>query len=372
MDFVYMNEDSIYSVLKCKLCSKPFIDPVMITEDGERFCRLCIIQKLSNNHSPDDDQDDQESAYIKNLIPMKEKVVLDMLDNLLVKCNTCQEINIRRIEFQQHLITECSKRIVLCNACDLKCPWSGLYDEYDDHVKQCTFELLRPILNETFQCQKQLEQYRTCYNEQQNEIVQLKEQIEQHENRTEKLEKGFKAFLEIISRQKFRHEKFQNDIQEIQEQLTEQNHRQNQLRDEIQQIKEQSNQTCDLFHKFQQSTTELPNENQQQSKQFQNEIQQIKEQFNQYDLEIKKFQEQDLNHENQIKQLQKQDLHRKDELMHIRQISDQHQVQIYLLARKKCVLPSKKNFFLKFYLLYSSNSSFSTGQIQRYTNWRIH
>jgi len=301
-----MNEDSIERLLKCNICLKPFVEPV-ITRDGERYCRLCVIKSSGFN---------RQTSYMENLIPIEEKILLDMLDNILVKCSDCQEINIRRIDFHEHRLIKCSKRIVLCLANDLKCPWTGSYDEYNEHVNKCTFELLRPILNETFQYQKQFDEYKFYFNKQQNEINELKNQIEQYDNRIDKLQKGFKAFLEVSFQQKIRYEKFYNDIQEINERFNQENNRQNQLQDEIQQIKEQFNQISIILTQFQQVKNESPDY-----------IQQLKEQFNQYELEIKKF--------------QRQDLQRTNEIIHIRQISDQHQIQINLLARKKCVIPGK-------------------------------
>jgi len=315
-----MDEDSIEHLLKCKICSKPFIDPV-ITRDGDRFCRLCIIEKSLINYPS---EYSQQSSFIESLVPITEKILLEMLDNLLVKCPDCQKLNLLRKDFSQHLLNECPERIISCKASDLKCPWNGSYNEYNDHVKKCTFELLRPILNETLQYKKQFEEYRICYNEQKNEIVELKKQIEQYEDRLEKLQKGFKAFLDLNIQQKLRYEKFQNDIQQIYEQFT-----------------EQYNQISIHLHEFQQTKNE-----------FSNEIELIKKQVNQYDLEIKNIQEFYSNSDKQIKQLQKQDQQQSNEMLHMRQLSDQHQVQIYLLARKKCVVPSKLISSLNLYLLF--------------------
>ncbi len=273
MNFTYMNEDSIERLLKCSICVKPFIDPV-ITRDNDRFCRRCVTEKLQADQSPDFNR---QSSFIENLIPIDESILLDMLDNLLVQCSECQQINIRRKQFQEHLITECPKRIALCKASDLKCPWNGSFEDLDNHVKTCTFELLRPILSEALQS-------RISSNEQQQqEIEQLKKQIEQYENRIDKLQKGFRAFLELTSQQKLRYDNIQKDLQEIRELYNEQNNRLNQI--------EQTNQNS--------------------------------------------------NNETQIKQLQKQDQYRKNEIIRIRQISEQHQVQIHLLARKKSVIPCK-------------------------------
>jgi Asp-tRNA(Asn)/Glu-tRNA(Gln) amidotransferase C subunit len=308
MNFTYVDEDSINHLLKCNICSKPFIDPV-VTRDDDRFCRRCITEKLHSNQSPDFNR---QSSFIEDLVPVEGRILFEILDNLLVQCQDCQQTNIRRMHFEQHLLTECPKRIVLCKASDLKCPWSGSSEEIDHHITNCSFELLRPILSETLQCQKQVEQYRLLSNEQHFQIELLKKQIEQYETRTDRLQKGFKAFLELTSQQKVRFENIQKDIQQIRELCHEQTIRQNQIQNQTEQL---------------------------------NQIQSQIEQLNQIDFQ--QIQEQYTNNQTQLQQLQQQDQYRKNEIIHLRQISDRHHVQIQLLARKKCVIPCKliHNFF---------------------------
>lgn len=288
MNFIYPKEYAIHDALKCKLCTKPFVDPVGIS-NGDRFCRLCAIE-----HN------------ITDFTSIEDLLVLGLLNNLSVICPDCQQTNLRRINLLQHLRSECSKRIVFCKASDLKCPWKGLCDEYDNHVNQCTFEILRPILSERIDYKKQFDDYQTDMIEQKNEINQLKEKLLQYEDRLDKIQKGLKVFFDLNLQQKYRYDKFQKDLQQIQEQC--------------------------------QGQTEVSS--------LLNDFQQIKKEFDQFQLELKKFEELELNSNKQIKQLENQYKQQVTQILHIRQESDQHQVQIRLLAKRKCVVPSKY-FFLK-------------------------
>ncbi|CAF2589720.1 unnamed protein product [Rotaria sp. Silwood2] len=369
LTFEYIDEDSIDRLLKCRICSKPFIDPV-ITRDGGRFCRICIIQKASPNDSK---RLIRQSSFIEDLVPIKEKILLDMLDDLQVKCTKCQQINNRRVHLEEHIPNKCLKRIVLCDASDLKCPWTGPYEERYNHMKQCIFQLLRPILTEVFQ-------YRRAYDEQQHEIEQLKTQVKLYEDRTEKLQKGYTIFLELLSQQTRRCAALEKDIQEIREQSNAQYIQPIELKNEIEQLKQsyhqinipsdgfqtefhrlnQLEQSIDdlskkyqqLNEKYQKQEHQNQNANQQLDEQCQNEISQLKEQVNQQMIQFNTFQDESQQlkeqfnqqmiqfnkRQTEINQLQKESQSRKKEIMYVEQKCNEHGIQIHLLARKRCVI----------------------------------
>ncbi|CAF2045134.1 unnamed protein product [Rotaria magnacalcarata] len=363
-NFEYMNEASINALLKCRLCSKPFLDPI-ITRDGDRFCRKCITQKASADHPTGYNR---QSSFIEDLVPMKEKILLDMLDNLPVKCIQCQKINTRAVHLQQHLQNECPKRIVLCIASDLKCPWSAPYDEFDSHVQKCTFHLLRPILMESLQFQKQFEQYKQSYDQQQQEIEQLREKVKSYENHMEKLQKTYTVILGSLSQQARRCSGFEKDMQQMREQFNEYNNQQIELRQELQLIKEQTNQASipsdvipnesrqlnqlqqaidDVSSKFQQldvkiqlkSIDDVTNQLhqldvkcQQRSDQSQNEIQKLKAEFNQRMTPLNEYQL-------EIRKLQEEGRSQKNEITTLKQNVNQHDAQILLMAKKKSDTP---------------------------------
>jgi predicted RNase H-like nuclease (RuvC/YqgF family) len=310
-----MNEDSINVLLKCKLCSKPFVNPVKTT-DGRRGCRECISS------------DDENS---QNLIPIEEKLLLELLDDLPVECIKCKQTNIRRGGLEQHNNTTCIKRICSCKAADLKCPWTGFYEQLNHHLESCSFELLRPILteilNQNKQSNEQINQNRISLNEQQHEIEKLKQPL------VSKSEHNIKY----------------DDVQELREQC-------NRLQSEIQQLKTQNKQYENQILLLQQEFDDFKNhvheqithnnelekliqQNRPEFKQSdtQNEIQQIK----QLQTEINQLSEHILKHDTEVLQLQTKDQNQRNEIIYIKQLCNQHDIQIKLLARKKCVIPSK-------------------------------
>ncbi len=151
--YSYMDESSIHPLLKCNLCRKPFVDPVS-TQTGDRFCRACIVGVLSRRSiigsiSTKDNHSDQQIP-IPNLTPVTERLVLEMLNNLLVRCTKCGQTDIKRGELEEHVNKFCTQATVLCDAHHLKCSWMGARDELDEHMDECKFEPLRPALEFIF------------------------------------------------------------------------------------------------------------------------------------------------------------------------------------------------------------------------------
>jgi hypothetical protein len=109
-----MDDKSINPLLLCCTCEKPFVDPVT-AEDNRRGCRACL------------------SNYSSTLTPIKEWIVLEMLNGLLVRCSQCGEVNIRRGDLKQHEEKDCKRAVVSCIAADIKCPWKGAREQRDEH-----------------------------------------------------------------------------------------------------------------------------------------------------------------------------------------------------------------------------------------------
>lgn len=146
----YMDESSINPLLKCKLCKKPFVDPVS-TQNGDCFCRPCISQILLRDQTDELSlNDDHYTSKLKNLTPVTEPIVLDMLASLLVRCPDCEETNILRGQLDKHKNEACTQATVLCTAADIKCPWIGARQELGEHLDQCKYEPLRSALEEMF------------------------------------------------------------------------------------------------------------------------------------------------------------------------------------------------------------------------------
>lgn len=133
-----MNEDKIDPLLKCRQCNKPYTDPVLIPQLDERFCRSCIYQNATLFQQL---RDDTMTSLSGILIPIDEKLLHELLGSLPVQCVACGEKNILRKYFSTHSLQQCPKRTVLCKASDLKCSWSGTYEQSEQHIQQCTSTL---------------------------------------------------------------------------------------------------------------------------------------------------------------------------------------------------------------------------------------
>lgn len=140
--FQYIDEETIRDRdLICPICQQPFVNPYS-TPCRHAFCHQCIQISLNNRVScPSCDQ----SLVSNDLIPTPF-FVSKMLDRLLVKCLGCQQINIQRKDFNQHLEDVCPKEVVPCKAADIRCSWQGRKNQLQIHLEQCEYERMRPIL----------------------------------------------------------------------------------------------------------------------------------------------------------------------------------------------------------------------------------
>ena len=139
--YAYIDEGSISKRLKCPVCGSPFLDPVSI-RCRHTFCRECIQDRLGVDPSC---PECKQNSSVDHLVE-PPLLLIDMLNDLLVKCVECQEEGIRRSEFQCHIDEVCPETAVCCPAAAVQCPWKGRTKELPLHVESCHYEQLRPIL----------------------------------------------------------------------------------------------------------------------------------------------------------------------------------------------------------------------------------
>jgi hypothetical protein len=177
-----MDESAIHPLLICKLCSRPFVEPVS-TQTGERFCRSCITHILLKNSSSEIGRtnlnSEQQLSKMQNVTPVTEPLVLQMLDQIPVRCTKCGEINIQRGQLGEHENQSCRQASVLCRASLCKCPWVGPREELEKHCEECKFEQIRPALEHIF-----------------NENAELKDRIQYLETQLDEL-KNTKMFEKL-------------------------------------------------------------------------------------------------------------------------------------------------------------------------------
>lgn len=138
--YKYVPNQSISPLLLCPICEDPFIDPVTAA-NGRRGCRACF----GSTDGP--------------FVDIKEWIVVEMLNALLVQCEACDQTNIRRDALEKHEQTVCKRAPVSCKAADIKCDWRGERQQLDAHMETCIFEPLRPALAELITENQQLREW---------------------------------------------------------------------------------------------------------------------------------------------------------------------------------------------------------------------
>jgi len=139
--------------LKCLICKHPLRSPVSHTLCQYDFCQDCIEIWLEQNRTcPACEQNieyENESINLLEIfsfVPISTRIVLNRLDEILVQCVLCKQENIKRSNFEDHEEI-CMKKIVKCQSVDMKCTWKGPREKLDKHLKICTLQKIRPIMN---------------------------------------------------------------------------------------------------------------------------------------------------------------------------------------------------------------------------------
>jgi hypothetical protein len=76
------------------------------------------------------------------------RVVLSQPDRLLVRCQQCNESNIERENFADHIHYRCPQIVLKCKAANLQCPWTGNREQCAQHSAICPLLQIRPVVEE--------------------------------------------------------------------------------------------------------------------------------------------------------------------------------------------------------------------------------
>ena len=150
-----MNESSIDENYKCSICNEPFKHPVTTSCDHS-YCQECIERWLDEGSSSCPTC--RHSLSMNDFKPVTTRLVLNILDRLIVKCSECGQTGIQRGNFDDHIMKVCPKGTIVCSAFDIKCPWSGSRDQLQNHLANCSYEQLRPVLSYLVNSNRQLEE----------------------------------------------------------------------------------------------------------------------------------------------------------------------------------------------------------------------
>ncbi len=197
----YTDDRSIDPELMCNICGKHFQDPYC-TPCDHTFCGQCITQRIYNGSAICPRCAKPISVY--NLKPAS-RIIRDMLTRSRVVCQYCGQMGIQRENFNDHLKRSCQKIEVSCSASDVYCPWKGLREELDGHLKTCIHSslclTLSKLIDENRQLKEQIKQLKEHWEDKheiqrkdientedyvQTSIKQLNEQLDIDENRIEK------------------------------------------------------------------------------------------------------------------------------------------------------------------------------------------
>jgi hypothetical protein len=129
MNYTYINEDEIDIELKCSICDEPFQSPMNCKLCGNTYCEECILKWLEQQLSCPSCRRNGN-----NFLPVISRVVINQLNRLLVQCKLCQQINIQRSNFSDHISCTCPRQIVKCTD---TCGWKGYREQLEQHLIQC-------------------------------------------------------------------------------------------------------------------------------------------------------------------------------------------------------------------------------------------
>jgi chromosome segregation ATPase len=150
-------------------------------------------------------------------------MVRNLLDRIPVKCIVCGQGDLRRGDFDDHIQKVCPKIVVSCSSADIKCSWTGQRDQLNQHLLDCRFQSIRPVITEFIaeyqQLKDQVNQQVTQINGQQDEIGQLKDQVNQQVTQINEQQNNIEQLKDQVNRQVTQINEQKDNIGQLKEQL---------------------------------------------------------------------------------------------------------------------------------------------------------
>ena len=171
-DYEYLNENFIDAELKCALCFLPFQSPTSGT-CGHTFCQECVHPWVNRQSTCPTCRIRSSTEEFR---PISTRIVINQLDRLLLRCKRCNQSNILRGDINEHE-KRCPNQLVSCPAFDIKCPWKGTRNALTKHLDECSFQKIRPVINDLYEHLKNL--YEPLVDELQTVRQQLQTQMTQ-------------------------------------------------------------------------------------------------------------------------------------------------------------------------------------------------
>ncbi|CAF2083614.1 unnamed protein product [Rotaria magnacalcarata] len=331
--YEYMNEASIDSELICIICNKTLEDP-QCTPCDHIFCKSCITEWIQRNN--------MSCPTCRRLLRIHEliqasRTVRNILGKIHVKCMTCGKIDLERSDFEQHVAIACP---AACLAADIMCPWTGTRGQLDNHLTNCSYQNLRPILvslmAERQQLKEQVSQRTAAWNQSKEETMQLKNVIEQHKIRTENSRRHFK---EREMQDKTQMDQYLNKCRKFEEQLKREQNQNDQRHNEIDHLKDQKKELLAQMDKckkeFQVLTEQLKRERTQNDAN-QSHIRSLKEKLKQKTAAAEDYRNDTMQLNDQLKKQRAKTSEYVTEVKMINeQMKDQHRTETQQLREKE-------------------------------------
>ena len=210
----FIDDQYLDPELICNICGQHFKDPYC-TPCDHTFCSQCIVQRIHGGSTICPRCAKPISIY--NLQPAS-RIIRDMLTRSRVTCQYCGQMGIQRENFDDHLKRGCQKIEVTCLASDVYCPWKGLRDELDGHMKTCVYHSLRSLLSKLIDENRQLKTQVKQMNEHCEE--KYANQTKDIENTENYVQTSIKQMQEQLDIDENRIEKHQIEIEYLKNQIT--------------------------------------------------------------------------------------------------------------------------------------------------------
>jgi len=171
----------------CTICFCPLIDPVEHLPVGNAKCSQIYCKKCAEKQQLCPHCRNMAKWRTVEVTPSTQRLLFNPLHELTVVCPRCKGPTLRR-ELANHL-SECSgdrpnlkdkqktkdtnnqNPVVVCPAADVMCPWKGPRRQLaEDHIKQCPYIQLQPLLRQLLQNQQQFVQFQKQYLQTQQKL----------------------------------------------------------------------------------------------------------------------------------------------------------------------------------------------------------
>jgi predicted RNase H-like nuclease (RuvC/YqgF family) len=138
-------------------------------------------------------------------MPITEDFMIDMLNELQIRCTACGQTRLERGSFNDHIIKSCPISNVICSSTNIGCSWKESRDQLQQYLITFVLQPVRsvvvPLIAENRQLKEQVNQLKPQTDRQQNEIRQFEYQIKQQRVQIEKQQNERQQLKEQIMRQ---------------------------------------------------------------------------------------------------------------------------------------------------------------------------